>query len=143
MEKWSKPGSKSISRRNRSGRRGDKFQEAAIMQQDSDEVARRTAVALAAIKWSMKSGEGRSNVALFVSHHLKEIKESYWRQHVDRECPSSEQILDLLELRSYWGKEDEDGMDTIDFTLPDDATNYVIAVAFDESGEVQDISMES
>jgi hypothetical protein len=49
----------------------------------------------------------------------------------------------MLELRSHWGAEAEDGLDTFDFTLPDDVTNYVIAVRFNEDGEVHDISMES
>ena len=48
-------------------------------------------------------------------------------------------------LRSHWGdeEEDEDGIDTFDFTLPEDVTDYVISVHFDEEGAVDDISMES
>ena len=34
-------------------------------------------------------------------------------------------------------------MDTFDFTLPDEVTNYVICVRYDDDGEVEDISMES
>ena len=34
-------------------------------------------------------------------------------------------------------------METFDFTLPDDVTNYVVSVHFDETGEIDDIDMES
>ncbi|MUI16138.1 DUF2004 domain-containing protein [Massilia dura] len=34
-------------------------------------------------------------------------------------------------------------MDVFDFSLPDDVTDYVISVRFDDSGEVENISMES
>jgi hypothetical protein len=51
-------------------------------------------------------------------------------------------VLDLLELRSCWGDE-EDGIDTFDFTLPESITNYVISVRFDEMGRVEEITMES
>ncbi|MDV5047629.1 DUF2004 domain-containing protein [Vibrio diabolicus] len=33
--------------------------------------------------------------------------------------------------------------DVCDFTLPNDVTNYLISVSFDENGQVVDISMES
>jgi hypothetical protein len=44
-------------------------------------------------------------------------------------------------LQSHWGGDDE--LKTFDFTLPDDATNYLISVRFDEDGDVSGISMES
>ncbi len=31
----------------------------------------------------------------------------------------------------------------LDFTLPGDATDYVVCVSFGEDGEIEDISMES
>lgn len=46
-------------------------------------------------------------------------------------------------LRSHWGDEDDDGIDTFDFTLPEDITDYVISVRFDEEGQVEEITMES
>jgi hypothetical protein len=49
-------------------------------------------------------------------------------------------------LRSHWGDDDdgdEEGIDTFDFTLPDEVTDYVISVRFDEDGEVESVSMES
>jgi hypothetical protein len=98
------------------------------MDQKTNEVARRTAAALAAIK----GATGTDEVALFISHHLQEIDESYWQAHVGTPRPSAQPVLDLLELRSHWGEADDDGIDTFDFTLPDDTTQHVIAVSFDE-----------
>lgn len=49
--------------------------------------------------------------------------------------------LDILQLRDHWGGDDE--LETFDFTLLDEATQYVISVIFDESGEIEEISMES
>lgn len=50
-------------------------------------------------------------------------------------------MLDLLGLRSHWGGEDE--IDIFDFTLPDQVTDYVLSVRFDEAGQVAEIDMES
>jgi hypothetical protein len=113
------------------------------MDKRTPEIARRTAVALAAIKRAMDSDGGESSVALFVSHHLEEIEESFWREHAGTPRPSAERVLDLLVLRKHWREEDEDGIDTFDFSLPDYATDYVLAVRFGDDGEVEDISMES
>lgn len=80
-------------------------------------------------------------VTLFVSHHLKELDSDYWRKHLSTATPEPRRVLELLELRLHWGGDDE--IDTFDFTLPDDATSYVISVAFDEDGSVSGITMES
>ena len=53
------------------------------------------------------------------------------------------QVLDILVLQSHWGEDDDDGIDTFDFTLPDEVTNYVLSVEFDENGNVSGLSMES
>jgi hypothetical protein len=113
------------------------------MKNRSKEIERRSAVALAAIKETMDKGEGEHSVALFVSHHLEELEAAYWKKHTGEARPSPNKVLDLLELRSHWGDEDEGGIDTFDFTLPGDVTQYVICVRFDESGDVEDIEMES
>lgn len=39
--------------------------------------------------------------------------------------------------------DDDDGLDTLDFALPGDVSSYILSVAFDENGEVDEISMES
>ena len=37
----------------------------------------------------------------------------------------------------------EEGIEFFDFTLPDEATNYVITVSFTEQGQIDTIAMES
>lgn len=80
---------------------------------------------------------------MFTSHHLDELDAAYWKKHAGTAKPTPKQIVDLLELRSHWGSEDEDGLEVFDFTLPGDASQYVLAVRFDEDGEVLDVDMES
>ena len=111
------------------------------MKQGTKGVERRTVTALTAIKKTLEEGEGDSSVALFVSHHLAELKAAYWKMHAGTPRPSPKKVLDLLELRSHWGG--EDGIDVFDFTLPGKVTNYVISVRFDENGDVRGVEMES
>jgi hypothetical protein len=111
------------------------------MKSNTKEIKRRTAVALAAIQKAMDDGD--SSVTLFISHHLEELGAAYWKKHAGSPRPKPKKVLELLELRSHWGEEDEDGIETFDFTLPGKVTQYVISVRFDESGEVEDIEMES
>jgi len=109
----------------------------------NDEVVRREAKARAAIKLSFETAEDESSVALFTSHHLDELDDMYWQKHFGTSNPEAVRILDILELRSHWGSDDDNGQKVFDFTLPDDVTDYVISVRFDANGEVEDISMES
>jgi len=111
------------------------------MSKSDKEIARRTTAAIAAIRKSL--GEEDSAVSMFASHHVEELDAAYWKKHAKAAKPSVKQVVDLLELRSHWGDDDEDGIDTFDFTLPGDVTNYVVSVRFDEDGEVEDVSMES
>ena len=113
------------------------------MRNGKKEIARRTTAALAAIKQSLEDGDKDSAVALFASHHVEELKPAYWKKHAGKPRPSAKQVVALLELRSHWGDDDEDGIDTFDFTLPGEVTDYVISVRFAEDGEVEDVSMES
>jgi hypothetical protein len=105
------------------------------------EIARRTSAALAAIKQAADDAD--SGVGMFASHHLEELPPAYWQQHAGSPKPSRERVLGLLELRSHWGGDGEDGVDVFDFTLPGEVTDYVISVRFDDNGEVGEISMES
>lgn len=111
------------------------------MSKSNKEIARRTTAALAAIKQLLDDGD--SAVSLFASHHVEELDAAYWKKHAGTTKPSAKQVIDLLELHSHWGDEDEDGIDTFDFTLPGDVTDYVVSVRFDEDGEIEDVSMES
>lgn len=115
--------------------------EGGLTMKNKKEIARRTAAALAAIRQALDDGD--SAVSLFASHHIDELDAAYWTKHTGTASPSAKQVVDLLELSSHWGDEDDDGIDTFDFTLPGDVTNYVVSVRFDEDGEVEDVSMES
>jgi hypothetical protein len=108
---------------------------------DKEIIARRTGVALAAIRQLLDEDE--SAVSLFASHHLEQMDSAYWSKHAGTPRPTVRQVVDLLELRSHWGDDDEDGIDVFDFTLPDEATQYIIAVRFGKDGEIEEISMES
>jgi hypothetical protein len=111
------------------------------MPANPDEIKKREAEARAAIKEAYGTIDDEFGASLFVSHHLEELDATYWKKHFSTETPEPHRILELLELRSHWGGDDE--IDTFDFTLPEDATNYVISVAFDADGEVSGITMES
>lgn len=107
------------------------------------EIQRRTAAALLSIKRTLSESDNDSSVKLFVSHHLQELDAAYWKKHAGTPRPSPHKVLELLELRSHWGEDDEDGIGTFDFTLPGDVTQYVISVKFNENGDIEEIDMES
>jgi len=94
--------------------------------------------ALQDIKNAVGTEIGRYSVDEFISHHLEELPSSYWKTKTGVEVPEVNQVIDLLILRSKW--EDEE---VYDFTLPNDVTDYVISVKYDDNGELEDIDMES
>jgi Protein of unknown function (DUF2004) len=100
----------------------------------------RQKVALNAIKQAFGTQAGEDSVNLFVRHHLEELRSSYWQQHLGSRAPEPAAILGLLELSSSWGDGD---IEYFDFTLPDEATDYVVSVHFDGAGTIDGISMES
>jgi hypothetical protein len=112
-----------------------------FMPTNPDEIKKREVAARIAIKNVFGTADDEFGATLFVSHHLKELNSSYWKKHFSTETPEPRLVLELLELRSHWGGDDE--IDTFDFTLPERASNYVISVAFDENGGVSGITMES
>ncbi len=107
-----------------------------------EEIEKRKVEGLNAIKKAFRTEQGEDSVDLFVDHHLEEIESSYWEKHLNCEQPKGNKVLDILVLKSHWGDE-EDGIENFDFTLPEEITNYVICVSFDEDGEIDYISMES
>lgn len=115
----------------------------AEMSADEVELARRTRVALDAIRKSLGTEAGEFGATLFASHHLGELEASYWQARLQNDRPAPSQVLELLELQAHWGDDDEDGIDTLDFGLPDGVSNYLLSVSFDENGEVEEIVMES
>lgn len=108
-----------------------------------NEVVRRTQVALAAIRKAFGTEEDEFGATLFVSHHLEQLEADEWQSIAASSTPTPGEVLGLLQLRSHWGDDEEDGIDVFDFTLPGDVTDYVVSVRFDEAGEVENISMES
>ncbi|MEM7386624.1 MAG: DUF2004 domain-containing protein [Verrucomicrobiota bacterium] len=108
---------------------------------DEAELEKRKKVALAAIKAAYGTKEDEFGATLFVSHHLEEIESSYWEERFNTPKPEATEILDSLVLQNDFDEEDD--IDSLDFTLPGEATNYLICVSFDEDGGVEDIAMES
>lgn len=108
-----------------------------------DEIQRRRDAAIDAIRRVHGTAADEDGVTLFVSHHLDELGEEFWLKHCGVARPEPAQVLDILVLQSHWSEEDDEGIDTFDFTLPDDVTNYVISVEFDDSGNVCGVLMES
>ncbi|WP_150050984.1 DUF2004 domain-containing protein [Methylomonas rhizoryzae] len=104
------------------------------------EVEKRQKLALDAIKHAFGTEAGEDSVNLFVGHHLEELPQSYWQQHLGSSTPKPTAVIGLLQLRSSWG---EDDIEFFDFTLPDEVTDYVVSVHFDGAGKIDGISMES
>tara|TARA_Y100001960_G_C14448129_1_gene715961 strand:+ start:466 stop:768 length:303 start_codon:yes stop_codon:yes gene_type:complete len=94
--------------------------------------------ALEAIKNASNTELGECSIDEFVSHHLEELPIHYWEAHLDSATPSSEKVIGLLILSSEWDDEE-----VYDFTLPDEVTDYVVSVSFDEDGNLENITMES
>tara|TARA_B100000929_G_scaffold218075_1_gene174717 strand:+ start:632 stop:1183 length:552 start_codon:yes stop_codon:yes gene_type:complete len=94
--------------------------------------------ALQDIRYAVGTEVGEYSVDEFISHHLEELPSSYWKAKTGFEVPETYQVIDLLILRSKWDDEE-----VYDFTLPDDVTDYVISVKYDDSGVLEDIDMES
>jgi hypothetical protein len=117
------------------------------MTKKQDEIARRTKVALDAVRRSLGTEAGEYGATLFASHHLAELEPAYWQKHLGTPEPEPAQIIGLLELKPHWSQGDdgidEEDLDTFDFCLPGKVSDYVLSVRFDESGEVEEITMES
>ena len=96
-----------------------------------NEIENREKAGIAAIRSAFGTDEDESGATLFVEHHLEEIEGEYWQKHLGATNPEPINVLDILVLRSHWGGDDE--IETFDFTLPEDVTDYVISVRFDES----------
>jgi hypothetical protein len=105
------------------------------------EIRRREAAARAEFHRAVCTADDEFGATLFVSHHLDELDASYWNKHLSTETPDPRRVLDLLVLKSHWGGDDE--LETFDFTLPGEVTDYVLSVTFDESGAIAGMTMES
>ncbi len=96
--------------------------------------------ALEAIKATIGTEEGEYGIDLFISHHPEELSKPDWQNAIGIEEPTPNEVFNALVLQECW--DDENGI-AYDFTLPNDATNYLISVRFDEEGNIEDIAMES
>ena len=94
--------------------------------------------ALAAIKESSGKKEGEYGIDLFIEHHLEELNDSDWEKSIGISKPTPKQVIDSIMLIKSW---DHDL--AYDFSLPNDVTDYVVSVRFDEEGDIEGISMES
>lgn len=90
--------------------------------------------------------EDYPGIGLFVSHHIDELSADYWMNQTGTAKPSADAILNLLQAMEIDDEEadlDEEGEMVIDFTLPGEATQYLLSVTLDSDGQVSDIDMES
>jgi len=86
--------------------------------------------------------EGEDGPTLFVAHHLAEVESDYWVATFGTGSPEAAKILRSLVLIDSWSSADDGEIDTFDFSLPGDITNYLLSVRF-EDGEVVEVTMES
>ena len=86
--------------------------------------------------------EGEYGPTLFVEHHLDQLTASEWQDICGTPTPTAEQVLTSLVLVGAWSSNDDDVLDVFDFSLPDNATQYVISVRF-SGADVIDVDMES
>jgi Protein of unknown function (DUF2004) len=106
----------------------------------STAIEKRRETALKAIKEAFGTEAGEGGITLFIEHHIQELPESYWEQHLGTNTPEAAAVLGLIEFRKSWG---EDDLEYFDFTLPGEVTQYVVSVRFDAEGRIEEISMES
>ncbi len=107
-----------------------------------DEAKKREEIARNAIKKAYGTEDGECSVTLFVEHHLEELNVAYWEKLLGSTNPQPENVLDSLELQPFWD-EDIEELNSLDFTLPEEVTDYLICVRFSDQGIVEDIVMES
>jgi hypothetical protein len=87
------------------------------------------------------------NVGTYLSHHAEELGEKELLRIFGTPDPddlSIEHLLDALQLKRiglYPGSEDLAAV--FDYTIDDEATDYILAMEFDRDGEVFGISMDS
>ncbi|MFK4048840.1 DUF2004 domain-containing protein [Acinetobacter venetianus] len=103
----------------------------------------REKLARAAMQLALEDQQAEDSVDLYIQHHLEEIETEYWVKHFGTPSPTPLQVLDALVLEHEGDDEEIEAYEMLDFSLPDQVTNYVICVSFDSHGQVIDISMES
>ena len=92
---------------------------------------------------ALTNQQAEDSVELFIQHHLEEVDATYWQKHFGTNKPKTEQELNYLVLNKQGEGDELENYDVLDFTLPEDITDYVISISFNHQGQVVDISMES
>lgn len=110
------------------------------------DVSRFDLVARNAIR-SDYSNDSEGSSCLYLSHHAEEFSDEEMAQYFGSKNVASlgvDQLLNAIHLNRiglYPGSEDY--VAVFDYTIDADATDYILAVEFDESGQVVGISMDS
>lgn len=99
------------------------------------------AQARAAILADLEDGE---DVSEFLALHRAEVPAEYWVEHFGATAPSDEAVLAGLEMGwALTDEDDEDQWQSVDFSLPADASDHVLVVRFNKDGTARDVAMES
>ena len=61
----------------------------------------------------------------------------------DDKKPTPEKLLEALILKDKWDSEGDCNIDTFDFSLTQNVTDYLVSVRFSKDGSIETISMES
>lgn len=83
-----------------------------------------------------------NSVVLFASHHLAELDAESLEAATGQAKPDQKTLLSKLVLLDSWTDEDT-GTHVMDYTLPNDVTNYLLSVKYDAAGTLIEIEMES
>ncbi|MEM7241600.1 MAG: DUF2004 domain-containing protein [Pseudomonadota bacterium] len=94
------------------------------------------------IKHIYGTADGEYGPNLFVEHHLDALDAEDWEKAIGVPSPTEKEILESLILINSWSQDDDETIDTFDFGLPNDISDYVISVVFN-GDQITEIVMES
>lgn len=95
----------------------------------------RRQVALQTIKDSQGTPYWEHGVKPFITHQLEVVDSSYWQHELGTSNPSYSDVLELVMYKTSM----DNGL-TLDFTLPENITTYVIRVRFDGNDQIIEIT---
>jgi hypothetical protein len=98
----------------------------------------------AVIRQDYTSGD---TVKEYIKHHFEELPENDVKELLkasDPGLPKEEQMLSLLKLkRAGFYPDNEDNFVTLDFTINEELTQYLVVVELTSRGELSYVTMES
>jgi hypothetical protein len=101
-------------------------------------------IGVAAIAEDFKSGD---TVREYIQHHLEELDEkniTTLLEKTNRQMPQEEQMLSALKLKGIiFSPQTEENFITLDYTLDEELTDYLVVVDITAEGHVNYITMES